>query len=59
MPQFKLAAKEISLPTLGGRKGYDMMEQEKENRELAIEGEGSEEEESGYRKGGLFAKNNP
>lgn len=63
VPQFKLAAKEVSLPTLGmGRKGYDMMEQEKENRELAIDGgdEGSDDEE-GYSQqkkgGGLFSKN--
>jgi hypothetical protein len=64
VPQFKLSAKEVSLPTLNGRKGYDMMEQEKENRELAIEGgEGSEEEDNAHYQqkrqggGGLFSNN--
>jgi hypothetical protein len=39
----------VSLPTLNGRKGYDLMEQEKENRELAIEGaEGGSDDEEGY-----------
>ncbi len=38
VPPFMLKAKEVTLPTLK-KQGYDVMEQEKENRELAIEGD--------------------
>lgn len=44
VPPFMLKAKEVTLPQLK-KNGYDVMEQEKENRELAIEG-GSDEEEA-------------
>lgn len=40
VPPFMLKAKEVTLPQLK-KNGYDVMEQEKENRELAIEGDGS------------------
>lgn len=64
VPPFLLRAKEITLPQL--RKGYDVMEQEKENRELAIDGgeeaadsEDEEEESSSgpprRNEGGLFS----
>lgn len=51
VPPFQLKAKEVTLPSLGMRKAaLDQMEQEKENRELAIEGgdddEGYEDEEN-------------
>ena len=37
VPPFMLKAKEVTLPQLK-KNGYDVMEQEKENRELALEG---------------------
>jgi hypothetical protein len=37
VPPFILRAKEVTLPSLK-KNGYDVMEQEKETRELAIEG---------------------
>lgn len=63
MPAFQLKAKEVTLPNLKSKYGYDMMDQEKENRELALEGgdsDNSDEEQSGHRRntngggGGLF-----
>lgn len=48
VPPFMLKAKEVTLPSLK-KNGYDVMEQEKENRELAIEGDnGSDEEDDQY-----------
>jgi hypothetical protein len=44
VPPFMLKAKEVTLPSLK-KNGYDVMEQEKENRELAIEGGGNEDQE--------------
>jgi hypothetical protein len=40
IPPFVLKGKEVSLPTLGKKNGYDHMEQEKENRDMIIEGGG-------------------
>ena len=37
VPPFMLKAKEVTLPSLK-KNGYDVMDQEKENRELAIDG---------------------
>lgn len=37
IPPFILKGKEVTLPSLK-KNGYDVMEQEKENRDLAIEG---------------------
>ena len=46
VPPFQLKAKEVTLPSLGMKKAaYDQMEQEKENRELAIEGGDDDYEE--------------
>ena len=59
VPPFQLRAKEVTLPSLGKKNGFDMMEQEKENRELAIDG-GAETSSDGSgggdqdRRGGLF-----
>ena len=61
VPPFMLKAKEVTLPSLiGGKKAYDVMEQEKENRELAVEGDddGSDDDGGGQqqqKRGGLFA----
>lgn len=38
IPPFMLKAKEVTLPTLK-KNGYNVMEQEKENRDLAFEDE--------------------
>ncbi len=38
VPPFILKAKEVTLPSLK-KNGYDVMEQEKENRDLAIDGD--------------------
>ena len=60
IPPFMLKAKEVTLPQLK-KNGYDVMEQEKENRELAIEGgdESEDEDDDGthQRKTSLFAQN--
>ena len=59
VPPFMLKAKEVTLPSLK-KNGYDVMDQEKENRELAIDGGeesgGSQESDggTGFKKGGLF-----
>jgi hypothetical protein len=42
IPPFILKAKEVTLPSLK-KNGYDVMEQEKENRDLAIDGDSEEE----------------
>lgn len=57
VPPFMLKSKEVTLPSLIGKKAYDVMEQEKENRELAIDGEEGSEEEAPQQKrtGGLFS----
>lgn len=45
VPPFQLKAKEVTLPSLGMKKAaLDQMEQEKENRELAIEGGDDDED---------------
>jgi hypothetical protein len=47
IPPFILRAKEVTLPSLK-KNGYDVMEQEKENRDLTIDGDssgGGEDEE--------------
>lgn len=44
IPPFILRGKEVSLPQMK-KNGYEMMEKEKENRELTIEGDDSEEEQ--------------
>lgn len=43
IPPFILKAKEVTLPSLK-KNGYDVMEQEKENRDLAIEDEDTDSE---------------
>ena len=42
IPPFILKGKEVTLPSLK-KNGYEVMEQEKENRDLAIENEEEEE----------------
>lgn len=42
VPPFILRAKEVTLPSLK-KNGYDVMEQEKENRDLAIDGDNYED----------------
>ena len=44
VPPFILRAKEVTLPSLK-KNGYEVMEQEKESRDLTIEGDDSSEEE--------------
>ena len=64
VPPFILRAKEVTLPSLK-KNGYDVMEQEKENRDLTIDGgkTDSESEEDEYgsakngQKNGKFKKN--
>lgn len=46
VPPFMLKAKEVTLPSLK-KAGYDVMEQEKENRELTIEGGSGGSDEGG------------
>lgn len=62
VPPFMLKAKEVTLPSLK-KNGYDVMEQEKENRDLAIEGGGDtdgSDEYSPAKRNSLFSntKNN-
>lgn len=45
IPPFILKAKEVTLPALK-KNGYDVMEQEKENRDLAIEGDNDQQNQS-------------
>jgi hypothetical protein len=45
VPPFILKAKEVTLPALK-KNGYDVMEQEKENRDLAIDGDDSDGDDS-------------
>ncbi len=57
IPPFILKGKEVTLPSLK-KNGYDVMEQEKENRDLAIENDESDENENanaaaGRRTGGF------
>lgn len=60
MPPFILKSKEVTLPSLK-KTGYDVMEQEKENRDLCIDGgdsdNGSSSDGSGKRAtgGGMFS----
>jgi hypothetical protein len=42
IPPFNLRAKEVTLPSLK-KTAYDVMEQEKENRDLAIDGDSDED----------------
>ena len=50
IPPFMLKAKEVTLPSLK-KAGYDVMEQEKENKELAIEGDEDSDDEQPDRRG--------
>lgn len=54
IPPFILKGKEVTLPSLK-KNGYEVMEQEKENRDLAIENEEEEEgnEAMARRTGGM------
>ncbi len=56
IPPFILKGKEVTLPSLK-KNGYDVMEQEKENRDLAIENDESDENDNtnaaGRRTGGF------
>lgn len=45
IPPFILRAKEVTLPALK-KNGYDVMEQDKDNRELAIDDGDSDDDES-------------
>lgn len=42
IPPFNLRAKEVTLPSLK-KTAYDVMEQEKENRDLAIDGDSEDD----------------
>lgn len=44
VPPFILRAKEVTLPSLK-KNGYDVMEQEKENRDLTIDNDTDEEDQ--------------
>lgn len=46
IPPFILRAKEVTLPSLK-KNGYDVMEQEKENRDMTIDGGDSDSEGGG------------
>lgn len=50
IPPFMLKAKEVTLPSLK-KVGYDVMEQEKENKELAIDGDDESDEDQNDKKG--------
>ena len=44
VPPFILRGKEVTLPSMK-KNGYNMMEQEKESRDLTIDGDDSDEDE--------------
>lgn len=57
VPPFMLKSKEVTLPSLK-KNGYDVMEQEKENRDLAIEDDGesySSDDTSPAKRNSLFS----
>jgi len=57
VPPFILRAKEVTLPSLK-KNAYDVMEQEKENRDVAIEGENSDgSSQNNFRNGSPQRKN--
>lgn len=55
IPPFNLRAKEVTLPSLK-KTAYDVMEQEKENRDLAIDGD-SEDDSKTHKQRGAKSKN--
>ncbi len=61
VPPFILKSKEVTLPSLK-KTGYDVMEQEKENRDLQIDGDSENNSSDGSAKratgGGIFSQYN-